>query len=82
MLPDRVSNPGPLTYVAGALPIAIRGPAKTKSSTSKLSASLWLTLTTFLVFIRSSLIYSQFISFNLHTYTGNPFHKLHDLTAG
>ena len=26
MLPDRVSNPGPLTYESGALPIAIRGP--------------------------------------------------------
>ena len=29
MLPDRVSNPGPLTYESGALPIALRGPAKT-----------------------------------------------------
>ena len=28
MLPDRVSNPGPLTYELGALPIALRGPAK------------------------------------------------------
>ena len=27
MLPDRVSNPGPLTYELGALPIALRGPA-------------------------------------------------------
>ena len=27
MLPDRVSNPGPLTYEPGALPIALRGPA-------------------------------------------------------
>ena len=27
MLPDRVSNPGPLTYEYGALPIALRGPA-------------------------------------------------------
>ena len=27
MLPDRVLNPGPLTYEAGALPIALRGPA-------------------------------------------------------
>ena len=24
MLPDRVSNPGPLTYESGALPIALR----------------------------------------------------------
>ena len=27
MLPDRVSNPGPLTYESGALPIALRGPS-------------------------------------------------------
>ena len=27
MLADRVSNPGPLTYESGALPIALRGPA-------------------------------------------------------
>ena len=29
MLPDRVSNPGPLTYESDALPIALRGPAGT-----------------------------------------------------
>ena len=28
MLPDRVSNPGPLTYESGALPIALRGPGE------------------------------------------------------
>ena len=27
MLPDRVSNPGPLTYELDALPIALRGSA-------------------------------------------------------
>ena len=27
MLPDWVSNPGPLTYESGALPIALLGPA-------------------------------------------------------
>ena len=27
MLPDRVSNPEPLTYESGALPIVVRGPA-------------------------------------------------------
>ena len=27
MLPDRVSNPGPLTYESGALPIELCGPA-------------------------------------------------------
>ena len=26
MLPDRVSNPGPLIYESGAVPIALRGP--------------------------------------------------------
>ena len=30
MLPDRVSNPGPLTYESGALPIALRGPARSE----------------------------------------------------
>ena len=28
MLPDWVSNPRPLTYESGALPIALRGPTK------------------------------------------------------
>ena len=32
MLPDRVSNPGPLTYQSVALPIALRGPALTMST--------------------------------------------------
>ena len=27
MLQDRVSNPGPLTYQSGALPVALLGPA-------------------------------------------------------
>ena len=30
MLPDRVSNPRPLIYESGALPIALRGPARTE----------------------------------------------------
>ena len=34
MLPDRVSNPGPLTYESGALPIALRGPASCNKSVS------------------------------------------------
>ena len=33
MLPDRVSNPGPLTYESGALPIALRDPASVLSPT-------------------------------------------------
>ena len=28
MWPDRISNPGPLTYESGALPTAVRGPAR------------------------------------------------------
>ena len=32
MLPDRVSNPGPLTYESGTLPIALRGPANVMKS--------------------------------------------------
>ena len=32
MLSDRVSNPGPLTYESGALPIALRGPAMSRAS--------------------------------------------------
>ena len=36
MLPDQVSNPGPLTYESDALPIALRGPVKViLRSTSK-----------------------------------------------
>ena len=43
MLPDRVSNPGPLTYESGALPIALRGPAlvmKESKRTSKQNETL------------------------------------------
>ena len=39
MLPDRVSNPGPLTYEPDVLPIALRGPVislmNTKSGSSE-----------------------------------------------
>ena len=35
MLPDRVSNPGPLTYESGALPIALRGPADLRAVVRK-----------------------------------------------
>ena len=34
MLPDRVLNPGPLTYESGALPIALRGPLTGSNQTS------------------------------------------------
>ena len=32
MSPDRVSNPGPLIFESGALPIALRGPAQMERS--------------------------------------------------
>ena len=35
MLPDRVSNPGPLTYLSGALPIAQHGPTPPQATTKK-----------------------------------------------
>ena len=35
MLPDRVSNPGPLTYGSDALPIALRGPAPRRGDSKK-----------------------------------------------
>ena len=41
MLPDRVSNPGPLTYESGALPIALRGPAIREGITFCLLKGLW-----------------------------------------
>ena len=34
MLPDRVLNPGPLTYESCALPIVLRGPVATVASPS------------------------------------------------
>ena len=40
MLPDRVSNPGPLTYESGALPIALRGPAQCAEKAGSGCASL------------------------------------------
>ena len=43
MLPDRVSNPGPLTYESGALPIALRGPA-TLHGTGYLMLEIWVSV--------------------------------------
>ena len=42
MLPDRVSNPGPLTYESGALPIALRGPAKLQTGVLSTLAECYL----------------------------------------
>ena len=38
MWPDRVLNPGPLTYESGALPTALRGPASSNRPLSAKSA--------------------------------------------
>ena len=35
MWPDRISNPGPLTYESGALPTALRSPAALEEESSK-----------------------------------------------
>ena len=40
MLPDRVSNPGPLTYESGVLPIALRGLAPLKQPQKNLYHSV------------------------------------------
>ena len=40
MLPDGVSNRGPLTYESGALPIALRGPAHGRLRPPKLLSSI------------------------------------------
>ena len=39
MLPDQVSNPGPLTYESAALPIALRGPQRSVASDQGISSS-------------------------------------------
>ena len=40
MLPDRVSNPGSLTYKSGALASALRGPAKNGGGVFNLLANV------------------------------------------
>ena len=43
MLPDRVSNPGPLAYESGALPIALRGQAlAAESMYSLFESTVWV----------------------------------------
>ena len=41
MLPDQVSNPGPLTYESGALPIALRGPGVSHRNSRKRWVDYW-----------------------------------------
>ena len=40
MLPDRVSNPGSLAYESGALPIALRDPAKASSDNKQRTSTI------------------------------------------
>ena len=43
MLPDRVSNPGPLTYESGALPIALRGRPESDEYVKDTNTGFYLT---------------------------------------
>ena len=51
MWPDRVSNPGPLTYESGALPTTLRGPAKRVEACF---ATSLFTFTNYEVFLESA----------------------------
>ena len=42
MWPDRVPNPGPLTYESGALPTGLRGPARLLVYNKKACATLFM----------------------------------------
>ena len=44
MLPDRVSNPGPLTYESGALSIALRSPAPFQGGSFAVVAKCYMLL--------------------------------------
>ena len=67
MLPDRVSNPGPLTYESGALPIALRGPAQKALNLLRVDADTdWgadrkVLLNLYRTIIRSKLEYGSII---------------------
>ena len=59
MLPDRVSNPGPLTYESGALPIALRGPARSLTEKIKFSTSFLLKSCNNLVYSSASAVETE-----------------------
>ena len=67
MLPDRVSNPGPLTYESGALPIALRDPAPDEVNDKKKCEKK---IRFFSILIR--LLFKQSTFSALHVYI-NPF---------
>ena len=60
MFPDRVSNPGPLIYESGVLPIALRGPAEIgQYSVAKMSEAN--TLKASLVFFNKNIIVFEYL---------------------
>ena len=75
MLPDRVSNPGPLTYESGALPIALRGPANVQVIvvTAKIQISLCVhsveSQTSFLYYVRGGGRHSAHSALSVKTCT-------------
>ena len=60
MLPDRVSNPGPLTYESGALPIALRGPAHTFILTVLIPSDMIYNITAVL-YLNLNVLYTNLI---------------------
>ena len=65
MLPDRVSNPGPLTYESGALPIALRGPASvikrlnTNHYEKRSNLHVWCSKVAWCAYIESCTLYKR-----------------------
>ena len=64
MLPDRVSNPGPLTYESGALPIALRGPAIRYAENGWVLNCVYVTK--FHYAFKYTGVYCNFVSFITH----------------
>ena len=61
MLPDRVSNPGPLTYESGALPIALHDPASNVVRTWSVSLPFLSIQTNNQIFQRNTLEFCIFV---------------------
>ena len=86
MLPDRVSNPGPLTYESSALPIALRGPAKfcgnllespRQMSTRFVRWTKTTLLSLLLSFIQRQIVYTVKVIGNKHCcYNEGPLYRL------
>ena len=78
MLPDRVSNPGPLTYESGALPIALRGPerycCKAISGAQMISQGYGIDRTMYIKHIGSVSFFMRSGSFPLNIYELGLFH--------